>query len=296
MLTQADLPRPRSKRLSDFSRRIFTGRGVQAAGLAILALLPILYVLIRTAPGRINIVYWDEFETALNFVIKLNQGTTAGDFFRDLFALNNEHRMVTSRLMFAISYWLTGTVDFSAIGTIGIASIIALGVLLVATAGTFVRGATIGVIFSFLVFQLEHYENFLWSGSSIDHFQVVLLAAIAIVAVNRGTGAALWAGAIVATLATFTLAHGIVVWPVGAAMLWVAGRKAHLIRWSAVGGAAIGAFLLGFHVNSAERFAGVSLEGALKVGHYWLAMLGALPAFGDKIWSPALGAVLLVLL
>jgi len=35
------------------------------------------------------------------------------------FHSNNEHRMVTSRLMFAASYWLTGTVNFHVIGAIG---------------------------------------------------------------------------------------------------------------------------------------------------------------------------------
>src|SRR5690606_3409033 len=57
--------------------------------------------------------------------------------------------------------------------------------------------------------------------------------------------------------------------------------------------AATGAFLIGFEVNSAQRFASVSLAGAAKVAVYWLSALGAVPALGSSAVAPRLGAALL---
>ena len=83
--------------------------------------------------------------------------------------------MVTSRLLIACSYWLSGTIDFAMVARVGIATIVVMCVLLVASAGKPGRRLLLGMLLASLIFQLEHYENFLWSGSSIDHFQVMLL-------------------------------------------------------------------------------------------------------------------------
>ena len=98
--------------------RYFSRSRVMVLAIGALALLPVGYILIKAVAASRNVVYWDEFETALALILKLKEGTSPGEFLRDLFALNNEHRMVTSRLMFATSYWLTGTVNFSVISFI----------------------------------------------------------------------------------------------------------------------------------------------------------------------------------
>jgi len=204
--------------------------------------------------------------------------------------------MVTSRLMFAASYWLTGTIDFRVINLVGNASIVFLCAVLVAVAGSAARRVRLTVLLAALLFQLEHYENFLWSGSSIDHFQVVLLAGLAVIGVARGTRAGLGAGAAAATLATFTLAHGLLAWPVGAWML--AQRRAWrpLSLWLAAGALVTAAFFVGFHVNPSQRFVGFTVQGAVEVLHYWLCLLGAVPALGHEDAAPLFGGALLSLL
>ena len=93
----------------------------------------------RTTDARSNLVYWDEFDTVLAFIVKLKEGATPGDVLHELVAVNNEHRMVTSRLLYATSYWLTGTVNFAVFDWIGISWIFVTCGLLVATAGSGLR-------------------------------------------------------------------------------------------------------------------------------------------------------------
>ena len=291
MLGTPALPTMQGEQVSYFQRLPFRPA---VLALVLCALAPVFFILARIGAATRDIVYWDEFDTALNLVVQLDSGLGWRDFFERMFAVSNEHRMVTSRLMFAASYWLTGTVDFAVIGWIGNASIIALCGLLVWFVETPARRLRLGFVLAMLLFQLEHYENFLWSGSSIDHFQVVLLAGAAVIGLAANSRTGLLLGALCATLATFTLAHGIVVWPIGALMLARTRRWPHLGIWGGVAAGAAAGFFAGFHLNTSQRFADPSIAGAWLIARYWLSTLGSVPALGQAALAPWLGAGLLI--
>lgn len=284
------------RRLPGFLPRWLTPRRIAIGLLVLLALAPVAHLWTRAAEAGRNVVYWDEFDTALAFVLRLDDGITPGEFLRELFAVNNEHRMVTSRLVYATSYWLTGTVNFAVISFLGNACLMALCVLLVAAAGTAERRVRLGVVLGCGLFQLENYENFYWSGSSIDHFQVVMLVGVAIAGLARGTRAGWLVAGLCALLATFTLAHGILVWPVGAAMLWRERRSRELLGWGVLAALATIGYAIGFEAHSTHHFTVPSLTGAAKIAHYWLTMLGAVPALNHNGVAPWLGGTLLAAL
>lgn len=286
--TTPTVPRVRAGRLRP--------RFLVTATLVLLALVPLGFVGVRAVEAARNVAYWDEFETAIALVLRLHSGIAPEAFLQELFAVNNEHRMVTSRLIFAASYWLTGTVNFSVISLIGNVSLIALCALLIAGAGTAARRLRLGLILALVVFQLENYENFLWSGSSIDHFQVLLYVGAAILALAQGTRLLFLAAGLCALLATLTLAHGMLVWPLGAAMLWRARRYPYLLGWCALAVVVGGGYAMGFSVNGAHRFSGLSLPGVLGIARYWLTLLGSVPALGHTALAPWLGVVLLAAL
>ena len=136
--------------------------------MACAALLPVAYVASWAVAASRNIVFWDEFDTALNLIIRLHAGADWREILDRLFEVSNEHRMLTSRLLFAASYWISGTVNFHVIGAIGNLFIVGACGLLVDAAATTPRRLRLGLILAFLVFQLENFESFLWSGASID--------------------------------------------------------------------------------------------------------------------------------
>jgi hypothetical protein len=139
-------------------------------GLLALAALPVAHMVIRTLLVIRNAAYWDEIETVLDFLLKLSASTGSHDTLTQLFALNNEHRMMTSRLIVAVGYWLTGTVNLAVLGLIGNLFLCGIGAILIATAGQVVRRLQFTVLFACAMFQLQHFENFFWPGASIDHF------------------------------------------------------------------------------------------------------------------------------
>lgn len=271
-------------------------RGLVAAGLFLLALLAAWHVVARSAPARVNVAYWDEFDTALRLVIKLKEGQTARDFLADVVAVGNEHRLVTSRLLFAALYGLTGRIDFNVIALLGLGSLFGVVALLAATAGSLIRAARLTVLLAALLFHLGHYENLLWSGSSIDHYTVVLFITATVVGLTRETTAGLVAAGILGTVASYTLAQGLVVWPLGVVVLALAPGRRGLVAWLALAVIVAGTYFTGFRLNHGQSFVTFNAEGVTQVLRYWLAILGAVPALDSAVWAPRLGVALLALL
>ena len=261
--------------------------------LVALAILPLAYIGLRVTEAARNIAYWDEFETVLALIMHLHNGVAPTAFLGELFSVNNEHRMVMSRLLFTASYGLTGTVNFSFISLLGNLCLLGLCGILIVGARTAARRLRLGLVLALGVFQLENYENFLWSGSSIDHFQVLLYVGAAVAALARGTRPAWLFAGLFAMLATLTLAHGLLVWPLGAALLWRARRTPQLIGWCLLATLIVSGYALGFSVNGAHRFTHLSLAGAQEILRYWLTLLGTVPALGHTALAPWLGGALL---
>jgi len=275
------------------SRSTSGWRHAALLGWIFVASIPLFYMATQIAAASRNIVFWDEIDTALDLMIRINAGADWKELLGRFFAVNNEHRTVTSRLLYASSYWLTGTVNFHVIGAIGNAFIFGACALLVSAVQERASQLRLAVVLAFLIFQLEHFENFLWSGASIDHFQVVLLASSAIVAVARGTRPALALAGVMAVLATFTLTHGILTWPIGALMLAHARRWRPLLGWIALASVALMGFFHGFEFNPGHHVTDLAWDHTLAVVRYWFALLGAPVTFGDAVRGQPLGLLLM---
>ena len=262
-------------------------------GWVLLAAVPVAYIAAKVFAASRNIVFWDEFDTALDLILRMNAGADWNELLGRFVAVNNEHRMVTSRLLFATSYWLTGTVNFHVIGAIGNLFLVgACATLIWAVAGREKR-IRLGVVLAFVMFQLEHFENFIWSGASIDHFQVVMLGLAAIVALTRGTSRGVVVAALLGLLATFTLAHGSLVWPVGAGLLWQQRRWRHLRTWAVGGAVVLALFLWGFKFNPGHHLSEITLASTTAIVRYWLALLGGPMTLGAAAFAPFPGLLLL---
>ena len=172
------------------------------------ASIPVLYIASLTIAFSRNIVFWDEFDTALDLILRIDAGANWNELLQRFVAINNEHRTVTSRLMFAASYCLTGTVNFHVIGAIGNLFHVGTCVILILSVHGWERRIRMGVLLAFLMFQLEHFESFIWSGASIDHFQVVMLVVGALAALAHSARGGVVLAVVLGFLATFTLAHG----------------------------------------------------------------------------------------
>jgi hypothetical protein len=266
-----------------------------ALGWMLLAACPVAFIAWNAVIHSRDVVFWDEFDTALDLILQLDAGAGWRETLGRFLAVNSEHRMVTSRVLFALSYWFTGTLNFHVFGALGNLFIVAACAILVVAARTPERRVRLGLVLAFLVFQLEHFENFLWSGASIDHFQVPLLAVAALAATLRGSARALVFAGACALAATFTLAHGTLVWPVCGALLLAQRRGRHAAGWCTAAALAALAFLDGYTISPEHRL-GSPGTALLDLGRYWLALLGGPLTLGDAGFAPVPGVALLLAL
>ena len=252
-------------------------------GWLLLAAAPVAFIASQVLLTSRNVPFWDDYDSVLGFLLHLDSGATWGDFFQRLFRFDSGHRTVTSRLLFVGSYWLTGGVNFHFINAVGNLTLVGLCALLIArTAGTAER-VRMGVVLALGLFHLQHYEPFLWGGASIDHFQILLLAGGSLAALTMQSRNAVAAATLLAVLATFTLAHGCVVWPVGAFVLAHQRRWRVLGFWGGFAAAALAVFLHGFTLNPAHVSGDFSAAGLARLMQFWLALLGGPLALGDRV-------------
>src|SRR5581483_6269073 len=92
---------------------------------ALVAAVPVAYIAGQVIASSRNVAFWDEF-SSLDFVLRLDSHGNWPDLIARFFATDNEHRTFTTRLVFALNYWLTGAINFHVIGAIGNASLVAL--------------------------------------------------------------------------------------------------------------------------------------------------------------------------
>ena len=256
-------------------------------------LLPLLFVGWHAASFLCNAPFWDEFGTVLGFLTKYQQTDSWSGLLSLLTAQDNEHRILTSRLIFITIYQLTGGVNFIHLAILG--NLFGMGAIAVIAWQQPDRPLRwlLAAMLSLLVFQMQHYENLFLSYASIDHFHVVLLCAGSLALLARGRR---WtdAGALlVAGLAVFTLTHGLAVFPAGALLLVCQRRWRSLTLWGA-GTLAIGAFFLWEFANLDRPLPALAgLAGWRTLGHFWLTLLGGVPALGSAVLGPVFGALAL---
>ncbi|MBL9206759.1 MAG: hypothetical protein JNN01_16840 [Opitutaceae bacterium] len=261
----------------------------------LLILAPLAFVAWVSASLLQNIPMWDEFDTVLTFLLDFRAADSLGAALAEFFAMANEHCVLTSRLVFVALYELTGKADFVHLAMAGNAFMLAA--LWVGTRGVAEKGARLAwlAVATLLVFQLQHHENLFSSYASIDHFQVVLLTTGCLVLVVRGSTRALIGAGLLASLAVFTLAHGVAVLMAGALILVAQRRWRHLMGWVIASLLVVAAFAI--LLSTAKLAMAVRWDGS-GVRHlfsYWLAMLGGVPALGQERWAGVLGVVLLIL-
>jgi len=236
-----------------------------------------------------NMPFQDEFATVLDFLLRYRETKTWHAFATLLFNQENEHRIVTSRLIFLALKGLTGKINFSAVAVLGDGFIVAAIAVIAWQEREVAYRLVLIAVLSLLIFQMQHFENLFLSYASIDHFHIVLLGAISLALLNRGTAWGEPGGAIFASLACFTLAHGVALFPAGALLLIVQKRWPGLIAWCSVGVICSVLYLSGLSGYTRPLATFHSFDGWLAFGRFWLGLLGGVPSLGSAVLAPYFG-------
>jgi hypothetical protein len=240
----------------------------------------------------VNVPYWDQWEVA-DIVVKAFEGTLS---LKDLTFQQNESRLVFPRLLFIGLAYLTGyDVRYEMWGSFCLGCLIAYNIYRLGrlTLGDNLRQEVFLLFLaSLLIFSLIQWENWFW-GIQLSFFvPITCVASILSIAYSSfSVGTKFAASAVLATVSTFSFAHGMVCWvivlPVLVLRTW---EELKTKRWL------IGCWLIGFAVN-----VGLYFSNYVKPAHhpsfaeawtdvtaalgYFLALLGGPLGWGTKLNS-----------
>lgn len=159
------------------------------------------------------------------------------------------------------------------------------------------------VVFSLFIFSVNQEDNWLWSYSSGWHFVAFFILLALFVLVYYPVGWRPWLVAIILGIcATFSMAHGMLIWGVFLPFLWVRGYRywGYLFCWIIIGGVAAYLYVQNSGIGSEENASDwVSYSTDLRVNlPFVLHLLGAPVAaynYSASFILSALGIILLII-
>jgi hypothetical protein len=190
---------------------------VLRCALFLMACLPVFLALRMQVKHWVNIPIWDEWDTPGGTLLHLAQHKLT---WADLFAQHNESRKFFPRLIYIALAWLFGW-DVRAGMVLTFFSASALSVFLLRRLRDSTRSLGAPALFAWLIinallFGPAEYENFL-CGYSFEIFLPVLAlgGCIAVNLSDRPLGAKVLWNSVLAAIATYSFAHGMILWVLG---------------------------------------------------------------------------------
>jgi hypothetical protein len=280
---------------------LFSNSAVRGLWLLALCAAPLWTLWLIRAYG-VDIPYWDQWDAACPIFEKLNAGTLG---LADMMAFQNEHRVLFPRIVWLglglISHWNI-RVELVAIWAMAAGCLLLLWRLSQATG---FRASCLApwllAAASFLVFSPVQYET--WLDGVQVAFLLPLLCLLASISapLTMRPRAAFATVIALASVATFSLASGFLVWILAAPVLFLSTRdegwKPHRASWIAY--AALFAAEMALYVHGYQKPAQhpsplASLRDPLSALSYVMAYLGS-DFSGGTTWTPLIGFLLSIL-
>ncbi len=261
------------------------------AGLLLVALIPVVLAVMATLHNWVPLPYWDEWFSPGTLFISYAKGTLS---FSDFFLQHNESRKAFPCLLYITLAKVHGwdVRDAMAVTLLEVVAIcgLLLWLFLRTKGGTAITALVAFVVTTFLCFSPVQYDNFLW-GLLFELF-LPGLATILVALVNLSRfrfGVKTTINAVVALIATYTFANGMLLWVLGVplpAAQESASKRARLLWYlifALVGTAAISAYFVDYKRPSSHppfHF------GILQLAHYMILWVGGyfnsapVPPFG----------------
>lgn len=270
------------------------------AGKALLAGLPPLILLALVLHFGVDVPFQDQWEAFCPLLEKADAGTLRlGDFF----ALHNEHRHAFPRLLlFALAQLTQWNVRAELVLNVGLLALAAVNVVVLARrSGVTLAGGTgwMLVAASALLFTPQQHENLLWGFQAVFLLTLVWLTALLWMVPASRPAVAFGLGALFPFLGTYSMAGGLLLWPLAAVLLachagantWPARRTAWSL-WSLVGIASVAAYWIGYARPEHHPSLLAALREPWTLLRHALITLGAPFGSGSRTLSTVLGAIL----
>ena len=212
----------------------------------VLILLPIVIFYGFSVAYSTNIPWFDDIENIPYFLSRLLDASAWYESAEAFLRPNNEHRVLSARLIVYLNYVLTGEINFRALALIG--NLTVLGIfLLIARAYLKNSGPLLYLIpAAFFIFNLQFYSMTFMTIMSLQYQLIICEVFLSLYLLIKPSRFSFGVAILVAILGTFSMGNGLMVWPTGALLLLYLGHWSRLITWVTVGTLSIVGYFSGY--------------------------------------------------
>lgn len=159
----------------------------------------------------VNIPMKDDYDAILNFINKFSKANLS-DKITLLFSQHNEHRILSSRIVFALCYLFTGEVNFRVLGFIANLQLLVISATFLYLIWRLIPRyfMMMSLLTSLCVFDLSNYENSIMAMEGMQNYGVVMLFLIALFFSSKNDKKYLIAAIFTTFLTIFSSGNGIV--------------------------------------------------------------------------------------
>jgi hypothetical protein len=211
-----------------------------------LLLLPIVVFYGFSVAYSTNIPWFDDIENIPFFLSRLLDAPTWYDRAEAFLRPNNEHRVLSARLIVYLNYLLTNEINFRALTLVG--NLTVLGIFSLLGRVYLKNGGQLLHLIpaAFFIFNLQFYSMTFMTIMSLQYQLIICEVFLSLYLLIKPSRFSFGVAILVAILGTFSMGNGLMAWPTGALLLLYLGHWSRLLTWVIVGVLAIVGYFSGY--------------------------------------------------
>lgn len=268
-----------------------------------LALVPFAYLVSMVARYKVNVPFLDDWEI-VPLLVKLDDHTFT---LRDLWAQHNEHRpLIPQAIMLANAKLTAWNVGYE----MGLSLVLAAAMFVVfmrqvEATGEAVKSRWVAIVapaVAVLTFSFSQYQNWLWGWQSSMYLNALaIVASIVMLASPPFRWSKFVASFVLGVVALYSFANGMLIWPIGAAIIALAPhyRDRGLLKclglWIAASTIAAASYLFGYATPTDGQPLTYVLGHMREFVEYVFCYLGGPGGLDQGAWSTGVAITLVAL-
>ncbi len=181
----------------------------------VLISVPALVYLLFVYRFALNVPLGDDVTDVLRVLIAVVDASEPAEAWQALYAQHNDHRTLASRLLYLLVYAIQGEIDFRLLTALASGGLLLLIYLYYRSLGDSPVRYCAALVAAFLLLQPRAYGITLWPMAAFAYHFVYVYAFAAILCLHRDGPGSFIAALVFATLSTYSLASGQLIWLVG---------------------------------------------------------------------------------
>ena len=176
---------------------------------------PIICFSLLLVAYAVDVPWMDDIDAFLSFIVGYIDAPTIGDKFDWLLRPNNEHRILTAKLITVLMYKLTGSVNFRWLAFAAFAFLIGILYLFYRVFRSIKLPLLAFVPVAFVLVQPQHYLTSMWAITGLQHLVAISGTFVAIYGLSDGRRNRFFLAMGLQVLASLSMSNGLFGWVAG---------------------------------------------------------------------------------